>query len=58
MNPRKTFTLRLKEETLYKLSIIAGKNKRSINNQLECVIENLISEFEKENGAIPLADEE
>lgn len=53
MKNRKTFTLRLDEDMLNKLSYISNKNKRSINNQLECMVDDLISAFEKENGVIP-----
>lgn len=58
MKNRKTFTLRLDEDMLTKLGFIADSNKRSINNQLECMVDQLISNFEKENGVIPLSVEE
>lgn len=58
MKNRKTFTLRLDEETLTKLGYLSAKNKRSINNQLEIVIDQLILDFEKENGTIPVVDKE
>lgn len=58
MKSRKTFTLRLDEDMLSKLGFIAERNKRSINNQLECMVDRLICDYEKENGAIPLSGEE
>jgi len=53
MGKRKTFTLRLDEDTLKQLHYISDKNMRSINNQIEILIYNFISDFEKENGEIP-----
>lgn len=50
MKNRKTFTLRLDEETLNKLAYISTKNKRSINNQIECMVDKLISDFLKKTG--------
>lgn len=55
MKSRKTFTLRLDEDMLTKLGFIAESNKRSINNQLECMIDQLITSYEKEKGVIPLS---
>ena len=52
MKSRKTFTLRVEEPILNKLHYIANKNKRSANNQIELLIEDFISAFEKENGEI------
>ena len=56
MNNRKTFTLRLDEKLLNKLHYVSGKNKRSVNNQIEVLVEQFIEEFEKENGSIPQSD--
>lgn len=58
MSNRKTFTLRVEETTLQQLHYISKLNKRSVNNQIEMLIENFIADFVKENGEIPLADEE
>lgn len=57
MNSRKTFTLRIEEDTLNRLHYIAKLNKRSANNQIEILIETFISDFEKANGEIPLSDD-
>ncbi len=58
MNSRKTFTLRLDEKMLDKLHFVSEKNKRSVNNQIEFLLEQFIEDFEKENGVILLPDED
>lgn len=58
MKSRKTFTLRIEEDTLNRLHYIAKLNKRSVNNQIELLIEAFISDFQKANGEIPLPDDE
>ncbi len=58
MKPRKTFTLRLDESILTKLGFISTHNKRSINNQIEVLLEGFISDFEKQHGEIPLEQED
>lgn len=55
---RKTFTLRIENDILKQLHYISQKNKRSVNNQIELLIESFISDFVKENGEIPLSDGE
>lgn len=57
MKARKTFTLRLEESMLSKLGYISAQNKRSINNQIEVLLEEFIADFEKDNGDIPLEQE-
>ena len=52
MNYRKTFTLRIEEKMLEKLHYAANKNKRSLNNQIEVVLEKYLEDFEKEYGTI------
>ena len=54
MKSRKTFTLRLEEAMLSKLGYISTQNKRSINNQIEVLLEKFIEDFEKDNGKIPV----
>ena len=44
--------LRLEAETLSKITIIAKKSKRSLNNQLEFVVQEFVEKYEKENGVI------
>lgn len=48
--------LRLEEETWKKISYISKINKRSLNAQVELIIEECISQFERNNGSIPLDD--
>ena len=51
------FNLRLKEETHQKIKIIADKQSRSQNKQVEHIINQFISDYEKINGAIKIEDE-
>jgi hypothetical protein len=55
---KRTFTLRLDDELLDKLHIVAEANSRSVNNQIEFLVKRCLSEFEKENGEILLSAEE
>ena len=48
--------LRLSPETLYKITYIAKKEKRSLNSQLEYAAERCIDEYEKLYGTIPPAE--
>jgi hypothetical protein len=47
---KRQFTLRLREENFEKIKVIADKNKRSIAAQIEYLIEEYISEYERKNG--------
>lgn len=44
--------LRLETSTLHKISVIAKKNLRSINSQVEFLVKQEIDRYEKENGPI------
>ena len=44
-----TCTIRVNEESWEKLKRIAEKNKRSMNKEIEYIIDKRIEEFEKEN---------
>ena len=48
------FTLRIDSEVLKKFHYVAEYNARSANRELEMLIKNHISEFEKEHGSISL----
>ena len=48
--------IRFEPELLYKISVVAKKNRRSLNAQLEFLAQNCVAEFERENGEI-LVDE-
>ena len=54
MKNRRTFTLRLEDDLLDKLHFAADSNRRSVNNQIEVLVEKFILDFEKENGVIHL----
>ena len=43
---KRVFTLRLSEENYEKIKYIAEKNKRSINMQIEYLVERCIEEYE------------
>lgn len=55
---KKTFTFRVDDILWEKFHIISESNKRSANNQLECLVEEFIRSFEKENGEILLGSEQ
>lgn len=46
------FSLRIPEELLHKVRIIAAQNKRSINKEIEFVIERYVTDYEKIHGCI------
>ena len=46
--------LRLEPETLYKITYIAKKQKRSLNAQLEFAAIECIEQYEEKHGSIPL----
>lgn len=52
------FTLRTDKVTLYKLHYIADDNFRTLNKELEMLIQNYIAAYEKEHGEIILPEEE
>ena len=46
--------IRFEPELLYKISVVAKDNKRSLNAQLEYLAQNCVKEYENANGSIPL----
>lgn len=46
--------LRLEPETLYKITYIAKKQKRSLNAQLEFAAIECIEQYEEKHGSIPI----
>ncbi len=50
--------IRFEPELLYKITKVAKHNKRSLNAQLEFLAQNCVSDFEKENGEIPIDENE
>ena len=47
--------LRIDETTYGKLKTISEKENRSLNNLIEYVIKSYLSDYEKQNGIIPIA---
>ncbi len=54
---RKPITLRLDEAAHAKAKVIARREDRPLNSQLEYWIKKSVEQYEHENGAIPLEDE-
>lgn len=46
------FSLRVSEELIEKIKIVAKINKRSANKEIEFVLESYIRNYEKEHGKI------
>lgn len=54
---KRTFTLRLDDILFDKLKVISDKNKRSLNKQIEFLVEECIDDYEKKNGPIKIENE-
>ena len=50
--------VRFEPELLYKISHVAKQNKRSLNAQLEYLAQLSVEEYERENGEIPVDENE
>ncbi|MDR2656422.1 MAG: Arc family DNA-binding protein [Oscillospiraceae bacterium] len=50
--PKSQLTLRLDDDILDKLKVIADKERRSINSQYEYFLAKAIERYEAENGTI------
>lgn len=50
--------IRFEEKMLRKITHIAKRNRRSLNAQVEFLVQQCIEEYEAENGSIHLDDEE
>lgn len=48
------FSLRISEELLTKIKIIAARNKRSANKEIEFVLEQYVQDFESRHGEIAI----
>lgn len=46
------FSLRIPEELLEKIKVIAQENKRSANKEIEYIISDYIRKYEEKNGTI------
>ncbi len=49
--------IRFEPELLHKIAYVAKQNKRSLNAQLEYLSLCCVSEYEKENGPIPIDED-
>jgi len=56
--PKVQTGLRLEEDMLIKLTYISKRNRRSINAQLEFLVQICIEEYESKHGEIPISDED
>ena len=52
------FTFRVDAEVLEKLRYIAENNFRTVNKELEMLVNQHIARYENEHGAIPLSADE
>ena len=55
---KKSYALRVDETAFEKLKVISAANHRSVNSQIEALIEKCISEYERENGEISVSTDE
>lgn len=53
-NSKLSTTVRLDETSMDKIKLIASKEKRSLNMQIEYAIESFIRDYEKVHGTIKL----
>lgn len=49
-----SYPLRLDEDIMEKLKVVADLNSRSLNKQLEFIVKNYLLEYENTNGKIVL----
>ena len=49
--------IRFEPELLYKITLIAKENKRSLNAQLEYLAQECVRSYEAEYGSIPIDEE-
>ena len=55
--PKVQIGLRIEEKNWEKITYIAKKNRRSLNSQIEYLIEQEIEMYEEKHGAIPSQEE-
>lgn len=53
-----TTALRLEEDAHIKITYIAKRKKRSLNAQLEYLVDRCIEEYEAKNGAIEIQEDQ
>lgn len=49
--------IRFEPELLYKITLIAKENKRSLNAQLEYLAQECVRSYEAKHGSIPIDEE-
>lgn len=49
--------IRLSDKQSYKIRYIAEQNRRKLNDEFRLIVDNHISNYEKEHGEIPLERE-
>ena len=52
------FSLRISEELMAKIRVIAARNKRSINKEMEYALERYVEAFEDRHGEIQIEGDE
>lgn len=52
----KAYPLRINEELKEKAKIIASKEQRKLNQQIEYIIKQYVDEYEEKNGQITIKD--
>lgn len=52
--PRKTIPFRIDDIMYEKLKVISENNYRSVNAQLELLVEKFLNEYEQQNGPIKI----
>jgi len=50
------YPLRLDRALLEKFKVVARENGRSVNKEIDMLVKNAVSTYEKEHGPIPLPD--
>ena len=50
--------VRFEEEMLIKLTLVAKRERRSFNNQMEYIAQLFLEEYERKNGVIEIGDED
>ena len=49
--------IRFEPELLYKITVVAKENKRSLNAELEYLAQQCVKAYEAENGSIPVDED-
>lgn len=52
------FSLRVPDEIINKMKVIAAENKRSANKEMEYALQHYIAQYEKQHGEIEVKSED